>query len=64
MRTLKVGDRMKWQTVIREITEVRPTGYQWRYPDLPDLCPDGSQNSFASENSDDPFFERWDHTNT
>lgn len=35
----------------REITEVRPTGYTWRYPDLP------AAGDWWSENSTDPMFD-------
>lgn len=49
---LKVGDRVVWnpdKDVIREIVEVRDTGYSWKYPDI--------DKTFLSENSNDPFFE-------
>jgi hypothetical protein len=52
---LKVGDIVRGiarhnDKVRREILEVRPTGYTWRYPDVPD-------HDFWSENSNDPFFD-------
>jgi hypothetical protein len=40
------------EEIRREIIAVRPTGYTWRYPDIPD-------QTFDSENSNDPLFE-WD----
>lgn len=42
--------------VVCEIVDVRPTGYGWRYHDLPDPTPEGRENYFWSENSTDPFF--------
>jgi len=54
---LKVGDKVMWDNnpdVIREIIEVRPTGYTWRYPgDEPATL----ENTWISENSNDPFFD-------
>ena len=54
---LRVGDKVRsldFPEVIREITEVRSTGYTWKYPDIPDV-------DFLSENGTDPFFEwRWE----
>jgi hypothetical protein len=47
---LKPGDFVESGGVVREITEVRPTGYTWRYPEVPD-------RDFWSENSNDPHFE-------
>lgn len=49
----EVGDKLVWthdQDVMREIVEVRPEGYDWRYPDLPH----GPSNLFKSEDSSDP----------
>ena len=45
-----VGDVIERRGIRREITEVRDTGYTWRYPDIPD-------RDFWSENSTDPFFD-------
>lgn len=54
---LNVGDQVQWRQldedgspIIRQITEVRQTGYSWIYPDIPD-------QEFMSENSNMPFFE-------
>lgn len=51
---LKVGDCIRStdteRIVVREILKVRKTGYQWRYPEIP-------EKTFMSENSNDPFFE-------
>ncbi len=38
------------EPILREITEVRDTGYSWVYPDVPD-------KEFYSEDSSDPFFD-------
>jgi len=35
--------------IVREIVEVRKTGYTWKY--------ENSVNDYWSENSNDPFFE-------
>jgi hypothetical protein len=52
---LNIGDIIKGimshnDKVTRQITEVRKTGYTWKYPDIDD-------RDFWSENSNDPFFE-------
>jgi hypothetical protein len=58
-----VGDIIVWGppygdgTVRRQITEVRQTGYEWRYPDQGEVCASGHTNSFMSENSNDPFLQ-------
>lgn len=60
IRTLRPGDQMVWrdnESVVREIVDVRSTGYGWKYPDLGTVTPTGGENYFASENSSDPFFE-------
>lgn len=45
-------------TILRLITDVRPTGYTWEYLDLgADRPDDEPQPDFISENSSDPFFE-------
>lgn len=61
MRDLKPGDQViHAEGTVREIVDVRPTGYGWKYPDLADITPAGGENYFWSENSTDPFFEvRW-----
>lgn len=41
------------QYVVREITAVRPTGYSWRYPDIPE------KGEWISENSNDPMLSWW-----
>ncbi len=51
---LSVGDKIYGQQhhnkgIIREIVDVRDTGYTWKYPDHDD--------TYWSENSNDPFFE-------
>lgn len=53
--TWQVGDVLvsKDGEVQREITEVRPTGYQWRYPEFGDKTAIGRDNSFMSEDSND-----------
>jgi hypothetical protein len=61
--TLEVGDVIVWhgpgcQPVRREILSVRPTGYDWRYPDLGEVCFTGHPNRFASDQSTDPLFSR------
>ncbi len=58
---LEVGDRVVHrqphsEDVVREILEVRPTGYTWRYPDYPsDRDFDPISNSWMTENSNNPF---------
>ena len=52
---LKIGDVVRGtmqanQGIEREIVKVRKSGYDWRYPGVPDKV-------FASENSTDPKFE-------
>jgi len=61
--TLSVGDVIVWQgpgcqPVRREILSVRPTGYDWRYPGLGEVCLTGHPNQFASEQTNDPLFSR------
>ena len=61
--TLKVGDVIVWrgtgrQPMRREILRVRPTGYDWHYPGLGEVCVTGHPNQFASEQSTDPMFSR------
>lgn len=54
---LKVGDKIMFDKnpdVIREIVEVRTTGYTWRYPGSE---PVDLSNTWISENSNDPFFD-------
>jgi len=41
----------------REIVDVRKAGYGWKYPDLGETTPIGTENYFWSENSTDPFFD-------
>lgn len=56
----KVGDVLQSKRdpeVQREIVDVRPTGYSWKYPDLGETTPSGVENYWISENSSDPFFE-------
>lgn len=53
----KVGDQIICAGVVREIVAVRPTGYDWKYPSMGDVCKNGQRNLFLSENSNDPFFE-------
>lgn len=51
---LKVGQKLRWRRdtdVTHEIVAVRPTGYDWCYPDMPDKV-------FCSEDSTDPLYER------
>ena len=49
---LKPGDLIENERGIqRLITECRPTGYTWCYPDMPD------KGNWWSENSTDPLFE-------
>lgn len=53
MKKMNIGDKVRnidSPNVIRQITEVRDTGYTWIYPDIPD-------KDFWSENSSDPFFK-------
>lgn len=52
MARLCVGDRVRRGDIVRQITEVRETGYSWVYPEIP-------EKNFLSENSCDPFFELW-----
>jgi hypothetical protein len=52
-----VGDVIVGWGVVREITAVRDSGYEWRYPDQGEICASGHINSFMSENSSDPFLE-------
>lgn len=48
-----VGDLIESREgIIRRILEVRPTGYEWEYPEMPG-------KTFMSENSNDPFFVWW-----
>lgn len=56
MKDLRPGDLIHHGYVFREIVDVRPTGYGWRYPEHGKICPDGSENYWWSENSSDPFF--------
>lgn len=55
---LRPGDRIQHPSgTIREIVDVRPTGYGWKYPEYGLTCPDGKENYWWSENSSDPFFD-------
>lgn len=55
---LKPGDWVQWQGgAIREIVDVRRSGYGWRYPEIEGQPPAQGENYFISENSNDPFFE-------
>lgn len=59
----KVGDQIitrQFPGVVREITEVRPTGYEWKYPDMGEICVSVQRNSFASEWSNDEFLGWWE----
>lgn len=63
IRTLKPGDQIRYRPsgTVREIVDVRRTGYGWRYPDMGQTTPSGGENYWWSENSTDPFFEGlWD----
>lgn len=40
------------QNVVRRILEVRPTGYEWEYPEMPGV-------TYSSEASNDPDFFWW-----
>lgn len=42
---------------VREIVDVRSTGYGWRYPDIEGMPPAQGENYFWSENSGDPYFD-------
>lgn len=56
----KIGDVLqskRFPEVQREIVDIRPTGYGWKYPDLGETTPSGAENYWISENSSDPFFE-------
>lgn len=61
---LKPGDmvrrRMNGECSVREIVDVRATGYGWKYPEYGKLTPAGGENYWLSENSTDPFFETWE----
>jgi hypothetical protein len=51
----KIGDKIKHQRfpdVVREITALRPDGYEWRYPEIPG-------KKFLSADSPDPEFHYW-----
>jgi len=45
--------------LLRQIVDVRPTGYGWKYPDLGETTPSGGENYFWSENSSDPELYWW-----
>lgn len=54
MTKLAPGDVIIWKenpSVIRQIVDVRPTGYGWHYEDDPE------KKYFLSEDSTDPFFQ-------
>jgi hypothetical protein len=60
MKRYAVGDiiaRTGFESVKREITEVRKTGYEWKYPDMGKVTNAGDPNSFMSENGTDPFLQ-------
>lgn len=55
---LNPGDQIvSDQGTVREIVNVRPSGYGWKYPEWGEKCPNGQTNYFISENSNNPFFD-------
>ena len=43
----------------RQIVELSPTGYDWKYPEFGETTPSGHRNVFASEMSSDPALDAW-----
>jgi hypothetical protein len=58
----KVGDILAYRhdpNLQREIVDVRPTGYGWKYPEYGNVTPAGGENYWWSENSTDPSLCEW-----
>jgi hypothetical protein len=53
------GRQERDRDLVRQIVDVRPTGYGWKYPKHGDITPSGVENYFISENSSDPELYWW-----